>query len=87
MMECGLFDKEKWRRPSLAHPLAQLLYDAGVSARTKTAAEMSGFEVITSGIVRKSKESELSHKQRSSNFKQVGVFARVQPSFVLDIYH
>jgi hypothetical protein len=73
----GLFSPEKWKVP-VGTSRAQLLYDAGVTTRTKTAAMLAGFEVVTSGIVRKSKLNPLSHIQRSHNFKVSSIRIRVE---------
>lgn len=46
----------------------KLLYDAGVGPRTRGACLEAGCELKTSGIIRNSKESDLSWQQRVSNY-------------------
>jgi hypothetical protein len=48
-----LFEASKWAVDA-DHEFSQLLYDAGVSRNTKTAAQAVNCDLVTSGIVRKS---------------------------------
>ena len=77
MQEAGLFDKEKWAVPE-GSKRPQMLYDAGVSAKTKTAATLAGCDLVTSGIVRNSKKNDLSAVQRSKNFSVSSLRIRVE---------
>ena len=77
MEAAGLFDKEKWAVEQ-GSPEAALLYDAGVSAKTKTLASSVGCSLVTSGMVRKSKASNLSGLQRSTNFNASSLRIRVE---------
>ena len=62
----GIFDGKKWDcDDSNLHP--RMLYDAGVSATTKTAAQNANFDLLLSGIVRHSKQNPLSARQRTLN--------------------
>jgi hypothetical protein len=77
MKAAGLFDPEKWKVGE-GERKPQSLYDAGVTAKTKTAAMAAGFVCVTSGIVRKSAKSHLSAIQRSSNFRTASMRIRVE---------
>ena len=77
MEAAGLFEPAKWEVKE-GESKAELLYDAGVSAKTKTVAQAAGFDVVTSGIVRKSAESSLSGRQRGENFKISSLRIRVE---------
>lgn len=77
MTAAGLFERDKWVTPEGA-VWAQLLYDAGVSAPTKTAAMCAHCDLVCSGIVRKSKESNLSARQRDVNFSYSSLRIRVE---------
>lgn len=55
-----------------------LLYDAGASDKSKTAARAAGFSLITSGIVRNSAKSPLSFVQRESNKSTSSLRMRVE---------
>ena len=82
MVQTGLFDPDKWKVED-GKPWPQMLYDAGVTARTKTAAQQAGCDLVTSGIVRKSKSNTLSFAQRSTNFRSLRI--RVE-NFILKFY-
>lgn len=73
----GLFDKERWAVEE-GEPVPRLLYDAGVGTKTRVAAAKAGFELVTSGIVRNSKLSTLSHLQRQENFNTSSKRIRVE---------
>lgn len=73
----GLFDKSKWEVEE-GKEWPKLLYDAGVSRKTKTAALEANFEIVTSGIVRNSKNSTLSFQQREENFSVSSLRIRVE---------
>ena len=77
MEASGLYDKTLWAVPGSTWT-PQMLYDAGVTHRTKTAARAVGFKMNTSGIVRKSKKNALSAAQRSKNFRVSSVRIRVE---------
>ena len=77
MVQAGLFDPDKWKVED-GKPWPQMLYDAGVTARTKTAAQQAGCDLVTSGIVRKSKSNTLSFAQRSTNFRVSSLRIRVE---------
>ena len=62
MVAAGIFQEEKWRVPS--GPRLQMLYDAGVPAKTKTLATSVNCDLVTSGISRKSAKNTLSSVQR-----------------------
>lgn len=77
MQEACLFDKTKWAVPA-GSKRPQMLYDAGVSAKTKTAATLAGCDLVTSGLVRTSKKNDLSGVQRSKNFSVSSLRIRVE---------
>ena len=73
----GLFDPEKWRVRAGQTP-AQLMYDAGVSGKTRSKLSKVMCELITSGMVRKSKDSSLSFVQRDDNYNVSKLRIRVE---------
>jgi hypothetical protein len=72
-----LFEASKWAVDA-DHEFSQLLYDAGVSRNTKTAAQAVNCDLVTSGIVRKSAKSSLSAQQRRANFRTSSLRIRVE---------
>jgi hypothetical protein len=77
MERAGLFNRSKWEvEDDETEP--QMLYDAGVSAKTKTAAMLAGCDLLTSGIVRNSAKSTHSYIQRASNYTISGRRIRVE---------
>jgi hypothetical protein len=77
MMGGGLFAEEKWAVTG-DDQWSKLLYDAGVSRRTKTVAQASKCDMLTSGIVRNSAKSTLSGLQRKRNFQISSLRIRVE---------
>ena len=73
----GLFDAKRWAVPE-GEEWPKLLYDAGVSTRTKTVARSAKCDLVTSGVCRKSKNSTLSGVQRSENFGTSSLRIRVE---------
>jgi hypothetical protein len=73
----GLFSSEKWAQPA-GRPLPGHMYDAGASARSKSASLLAGCSLVTSGISRKSKSDSLSYQQRSNNFQVSSMRIRVE---------
>ena len=76
----GTFDPNTWAdwQDMLGGEWPKFLYDAGVSAKTKTAFLHACVDLVTSGIVRNSAESELSAAQRTVNFKWSSKRIRVE---------
>jgi hypothetical protein len=77
MMAGDLFSHDKWQVPD-GQPWPKLMYNAGVSRKTKTVANAASCDLVTSGIVRKSKDSALSALQRSVNFGNSSLRIRVE---------
>ena len=76
MEAAGLFEEKRWQRTTGPEP--KLLYDAGVSAKTKTVARAVKCNLITSGIKRNSKASTLSGVQRGTSFRVSSLRIRVE---------
>jgi hypothetical protein len=72
-----IFAEQKWT-PEAGEPWSKLLYDAGVSRRTKTVAQAAKCDLLTSGIVRNSAKSSLSAIQRKRNFETSSLRIRVE---------
>ena len=66
LVAAGLFGGDKWVTTDDTW-FGKLLYDAGVGPRTKTSCLGVQCELVTSGIVRKSKDSAWSANQRLTN--------------------
>lgn len=77
MVAAGLFESDKWKVDE-GEPWPQLLYDAGVSAPTKTAAKLVGCDLVSSGYVRTNAKNTLSYQQRTSNYNISSLRMRVE---------
>jgi hypothetical protein len=77
MMAGELFSADKWEVPD-GQTWPKLMYDAGVSRKTKTVANAASCDLVTSGIVRKSKDSDLSAVQRDTNYGNSSLRIRVE---------
>ena len=77
MAAAGLFDPEKWKVEPGESP-KKLLYDAGVTHETKTAARKAGFLLITSGDKRKSAKSKFSYQRRWRKYRVSTLRIRVE---------
>ena len=77
MVAGELFEGRKWAVPEGARKAIHL-YDSGVRRKTKTLALESGFELVTSGIVRTSMKHALSAYQRLTNWRHSSMRIRVE---------
>ena len=77
MVAAELFEEKKWAVDGDTFE-PEFLYDAGVSAKSKTLAMSAGCKLVTSGITRKSKTSNLSTIQRNTNFRVSSLRIRVE---------
>jgi hypothetical protein len=76
----GLYDKEKWvvgdGYPSGTRPI--MLYDCGIGVDSICLADEAGFELRTSGVIRKSRKSSQSAVQRIANTQTASMRIRVE---------
>lgn len=77
ILAAGLMSVEKWRVGE-GEPRAKLLYDAGVSSRTRVAAKAVRCDLELSGTTRNSAKSNLSYDQRAKNFRVSSLRIRVE---------
>ena len=77
MGAADLFNKKKWK-VAPGKPWSKLLYDAGVTSKTKSALLKAECDLVTSGIVRNNKNNHLSFQQRAKNFAVSSLRIRVE---------